>query len=45
MAAWALPLGLYDIVESVSRQVRLDTIFIDEGFGSLNTQNESGTLN
>ncbi|OWK23066.1 hypothetical protein AJ87_40510 [Rhizobium yanglingense] len=41
MAALALALGLSDIVESVSGQVRLDTIFIDEGFGSLDTQNES----
>lgn len=44
MAALALALGLSDIVESVSGQVRLDTIFIDEGFGSLDTENESGTL-
>ncbi|MFA1625813.1 AAA family ATPase [Rhizobium mongolense] len=44
MAALALALGLSDIVESVSGQVRLDTIFIDEGFGSLDTQNESGSL-
>jgi exonuclease SbcC len=44
MAALALALGLSDIVESVSGQVRLDTVFIDEGFGSLDTENESGTL-
>lgn len=44
MAALALALGLSDIVESTSGQVRLDTIFIDEGFGSLDTENESGTL-
>ncbi|MDF2118719.1 SMC family ATPase [Roseiarcaceae bacterium H3SJ34-1] len=44
IAALALALGLSDIVESLSGKVRLDTIFIDEGFGSLDTENESGTL-
>jgi exonuclease SbcC len=44
IAALALALGLSDIMESVSGRVRLDTIFIDEGFGSLDTENESGTL-
>lgn len=44
IAALALALGLADVVESVSGKVRLDTIFIDEGFGSLDTENGSGTL-
>lgn len=44
IAALALALGLSDVVESVNGKVRLDTIFIDEGFGSLDTENESGTL-
>jgi exonuclease SbcC len=44
IAAVALALGLSDIVESVSGKVRLDTIFIDEGFGTLDTENESGRL-
>ena len=44
IAALALALGLADVVESASGKVRLDTIFIDEGFGSLDTENESGTL-
>ncbi|MGO4855305.1 AAA family ATPase [Phaeovulum sp. W22_SRMD_FR3] len=44
IAALALALGLADIVESASGKVRLDTIFIDEGFGSLDTENGSGTL-
>ena len=44
IAALALALGLADAVESGSGKVRLDTIFIDEGFGSLDTENGSGTL-
>ncbi len=44
IAALALALGLADVVESTSGKVRLDTIFIDEGFGSLDTENGSGTL-
>lgn len=44
IAALALALGLADVVESESGKVRLDTIFIDEGFGSLDTANGSGTL-
>ena len=44
IAALALALGLSDVVESVSGKVRLDTIFIDEGFGSLDADSGSGTL-
>lgn len=44
IAALALALGLSDVVESVSGKVHLDTIFIDEGFGSLDTDDEAGTL-
>ncbi|GAB5378158.1 MAG: hypothetical protein AcusKO_46200 [Acuticoccus sp.] len=44
IAALALALGLSDVVESISGKVRLDTIFIDEGFGSLDTQDDGGTL-
>lgn len=44
IAALSLALGLSDIVESVSGNIRLDTIFIDEGFGSLDTDNDTGTL-
>ena len=43
-AALALALGLSDVVESVNGKVHLGTIFIDEGFGSLDTENELGTL-
>ena len=45
IAALALALGLADVVENASGKVRLDTVFIDEGFGSLDTENGSGTLN
>lgn len=44
IAALALALGLASVVESASGKVRLDTIFIDEGFGSLDTENGAGTL-
>lgn len=35
MASMALALGLSDIVQNQSGQIRLDSMFIDEGFGSL----------
>jgi exonuclease SbcC len=44
MAALSLALGLSDIVESTTGSIRLDTIFIDEGFGSLDTDGDAGTL-
>ena len=44
IAALALALGLSEIVESERGSVRLDTIFIDEGFGSLDAENDAGTL-
>lgn len=44
IAALSLALGLADIVEMSHGQIRLDTIFIDEGFGSLDTENDGGTL-
>ena len=44
IAALSLALGLADVVESASGKVRLDTVFIDEGFGSLDTENGTGTL-
>ncbi len=44
IAALALALGLADVVESLSGKIRMDTIFIDEGFGSLDSENGAGTL-
>ena len=35
MASLSLALGLSDIVQNQSGQIRLDSMFIDEGFGSL----------
>jgi exonuclease SbcC len=42
IAALALALGLSDVVESTRGNVRLDTIFIDEGFGSLDADSDGG---
>jgi exonuclease SbcC len=44
IAALSLALGLSDVVEATHGGIRLDTIFVDEGLGSLDADSEGGTL-
>ena len=44
MAALALALGLSDVVQAYSGGVRIDSMFIDEGFGSLDSDSLDGAM-
>lgn len=45
MAALAMALGLSDLIQNHAGRVRIDTMFIDEGFGSLSDETRNQALN
>ena len=45
MASLALALGLAAVVKTTAGGIKLDTIFIDEGFGSLDSETLDDAIN
>ena len=44
LAALAMALGLADIIQNTAGAIRLDTMFIDEGFGSLDDESRNQAI-
>lgn len=44
MAALAMALGMSDVIQNRAGAIRLDTMFIDEGFGSLDDESRSQAI-
>lgn len=44
MAALSMALGMADVIQSTAGKVRIDTMFIDEGFGSLDEESRTRAI-
>ncbi|MDF2486865.1 MAG: hypothetical protein K0R46_3033, partial [Herbinix sp.] len=45
MAALAMALGMADIIQNSAGSIHIDTMFIDEGFGSLSDETRTQAIN